>query len=80
MESRLNDLYNLPELEKEQEIYLLDLSEQCAHLEEKLRLWMETLPQKQKLLLESYIVLRDELEFQSVKRVLKIKKVKEQYR
>ena len=73
MDSRLHDLYALPDLQLEQEIYLLDLSEQCAHLEERLRNWMATLPHDQQLLLESYIAVRDELEFQSVKRALRIK-------
>lgn len=74
MDSRLRDLYTLPDLQMEQEIYLLDLSEQCAYLEERLRYWMETLPEQQKQLLESYIAARDELEFQSVKRALRFGK------
>lgn len=73
MENRLRVLYTLPDVQLEQDIYLLDLSEQCAHLEERLHGWMATLPQEQQLLLKSYIAARDELEFQSVKRALRMK-------
>ena len=67
MDSRLKNLYTIPEQVVEQDIYLLDLSEQCAVLEERVRNLARTLPPEQRSLLEDYLFLRDELEFQSVK-------------
>ena len=74
MDSRLKNLYTIPEQVVEQDIYLLDLSEQCAVLEERVRNLARTLPPKQRALLEDYLLLRDELEFQSVKIAMKFGK------
>lgn len=76
MDGRLRDLYALPDDGNQQEIYLQDLSLQCAHLEERVRHSMESMPISQRQLLEDYIAVRDELEFQSVKRALRFGKVK----
>ena len=67
MDSRLRDLYTIPNSVVEQDIYLLDLSEQCAVLEERVRSMMQTLPRDQRAVLEDYWQTRDELEFQTVK-------------
>ena len=74
MDTRLRDLYTLPEKKDVQEIYLQDLSIQCANLEERVRYLMESMPIQQRQLLENYIAARDELEFQSVKRALRFGK------
>ena len=67
MDSRLNDLYMIPKTVVEQDIYLLDLSEQCAVLEERVRTLARTLPPEQRNVIEAFLDIRDELEFQSVK-------------
>ena len=66
MDSRLNDLYMIPETVVEQDIYLLDLSEQCAVLEERVRTLARTLPPEQRNVIEAFLDIRGELEFQSV--------------
>ena len=67
MDERLTDLYEIPEYILPQDIYLLDLSEQCARLEEQVRAIAGRLPRKERKIMEAYLDIRDELEFQSVK-------------
>ena len=74
MDERLNDLYRLPQQSLPQDIYLMDLAEECAHMEERLRAFMIRLPASDRELLESYLDIRDELEFQSVKTALRFGK------
>lgn len=74
MDSRLKDLYTIPERVAEQECYLQDLSEQCAVLEERVRSIAQTLPWKQQAVIEDYLQIRDELEVQSVKVAMKFGK------
>ena len=52
----------------------MDLAEECAHMEERVRAWMRKLPAAERELLESYLDIRDELEFQSVKTALRFSK------
>lgn len=74
MDNRIRDLYTLPNSRDVQELYLLDLSLQCAYLEERVKYVMESMPVQQRQLLEEYISARDELEFQSVRRALRLGK------
>ena len=74
MDERLNDLYRLPPQSLPQDIYLMDLAEQCAHMEVRVRELMIRLPAFDRELLESYLDIRDELEFQSVKVALRFSK------
>ena len=67
MDSRLENLYNIPAHVVEQDVYLLDLIEQCAVLEERVRDLACTLPTEQRCIIEAFLNIRDELEFQSVK-------------
>ncbi len=67
MDSRLQELYAISERVVEQDVYLLDLSEQCAAFEERVRNIALTLPENQRQTIEVYLDIRDELEFQSVK-------------
>ena len=67
MDERLTDLYTIPEGVLPQDIYLLDLSEQCSRLEIQVRSIAQMLPAKQRQVIEAFLELRDELEFQSVK-------------
>ncbi len=71
MEKRLQDLYALPP----QDSYLLELVENCGRLEWQITELAERLPDQDRMLLMAYMELRDELEFQSVKRALKFRKV-----
>ena len=71
MDERLNDLYTVPERVVPQDIDLLDLSEQCARLEQQVRSIAQTLPAKQRQVIEAFLELRDELEFQSVKTAMR---------
>lgn len=74
MEERLRDLYRLPEGVLPQDVYLLDLAEQCAHLEVRVREMMENLSGHDRGILETYLELRDELEYQTVKAALRFSK------
>ncbi len=70
MHNGLRDLYELPP----KELYLLELAEQCSRLEYQLLEIAESLSIEQRMIIEAYIEIRGELEFQSVKRALKIGK------
>lgn len=72
MEARLADLYPLADRELQGQIYLQDLSEQCAHLELQVLKIMQKLPPSERQILQAYIDLRNELEFQSVKIAMKL--------
>ncbi len=72
MNARLKDLYDFPCKLSEDDIYLQDLAEQCAHLEDKILGIADSLSWDARAILEDYISTRNELEFQSVKRALKI--------
>ncbi len=80
MESRLSDLYRLPQDLTEQDIYLQDLAVQCAHLESRVLGLMDSLSPEDRSILEAYIAARNDLEFCSVKRALKIGKAHSQSR
>ena len=67
MDGRRKDLYTIPEHVLPQDIYLQDLSEQCARLEEQVRAIASLLPPKEQQIIEAFLDIRDELEFQSVK-------------
>ena len=75
MDDRLRDLYTLPSCALPQDAYLLEISEHCARLEERLRSVAAKLNEQDRLIVESYIDMRDELEFQSVKAALKFGKL-----
>ena len=57
-----------------QDVYLQELAEQCARLEERVRALAEKLSDNDRQLLEGYLDLRDELEYQSVKTALRFSK------
>ena len=74
MDERLKDLYRIPPRSLPQDIYLMDLAEECAHMEERVRELMVSLPASDRELLESYLDIRDELEFHTVKTALQFSK------
>ena len=63
MEDRIVDLY--------EDMHLMTLREQCLALEEKLERVKECMPLSDRQVLESYLDMRNELEFQSVKAALR---------
>ena len=74
MNERLNDLYRIPDRVLPQEVHLLDLAEQCAQLEQRVRDVTERLSGDDRELLSSYLDMRDELEYQTVKLALRFRK------
>ncbi len=48
MTEEISDLYKLPNIGKYEDIHLLDLSESCARLEEKVLALAKNLPDKQR--------------------------------
>lgn len=71
MEDRVVDLYCVPNVEEYEDLHLMTLREQCLALEEKLEKVMEGMPWDDRQILESYLDMRNELEFQSVKAALR---------
>ncbi len=80
MDPRLSDLYKLPQDLAEQDIYLQDLAAHCAHLENRVLGILDSLCPDDRAVIEDYIEARNELEYQSVKRALKIGKAHAQTR
>ena len=74
MNDGLKDLYRISKYTLPQDVYLMDLAEECANMEERVRKLMSRLPEQERKLLESYLDLRDELEYQSVKVALRFSK------
>lgn len=74
MNKRLSDLYELPDLCGEQNLYLSELREHCDRLERQLLDISYDLPMELRMLIEGYIDLRNELEFESVKVALRFGK------
>lgn len=71
MEDRIVDLYRVPNVEEYEDMHLMTLREQCLALEEKLERVKECMPLSDRQVLESYLDMRNELEFQSVKAALR---------
>ena len=72
MDERMEMLYRNPN-DSEQEICLLMLREQCDALEERLRgEILTTIADYKREIIELYMEVRDELEFQTVKEALRI--------
>ena len=74
MNDQLKDLYRIPPQSLPQDIYLMDMAEECAHMEERVKEMMQRLSASDRELLKSYLDIRDELEFQSVKIALRFSK------
>ena len=71
MDNRLSDFYDLQKKYGESNDYLLSLREECGRLEYQILVAAEDVPQNLKTLIQSYIAIRDELDFQSVKVALR---------
>ena len=71
MDQRLESLYEIPNIADYEDICLQTLRESCASLENRLRELSERLPEHDRQIIEAYLDIRDELEFQSVKTALR---------
>lgn len=74
MDDRILDLYKLSDREKSHEMYLMDMREQCAGMERRVFEILEKLSTEDRQIVEAYLDIRNELEFQSVKAALKFSK------
>ena len=71
VDERLVDFYHLSEIETFEDVHLQTLRENCAVLEESVRDMLQRLPDADCQILEAYMDMRDELEFQTVKTALR---------
>lgn len=71
MDQRLNSLYEIPNIANYEDVCLQTLRESCASLENQLWELSERLPEHDRQIIEAYLDIRDELEFQSVKTALR---------
>ena len=76
MDRRLSDLYTLADPQEQQDLYLLELRDHCARLENQLLEAAEQQSFEWQMMIEGYIAVRDELDFQSVKAALRFAKKK----
>lgn len=65
------DLYKAPHINEYADLNLLDLSEYCAALEERVYAIAKVLPTGQRQIIEAYISARDDLEIETVKTALR---------
>lgn len=71
MEDRILDLYKLPDISQFEDVHLITLRENCMILEEKLEQAKERMTSSDREILDGYIDMRNELEFQSIKAALR---------
>ena len=69
MNGKLRDLYEFPD---GMDPALMELTEYCAVLEERVLQLAQSLSEEDRAFLEAWIDVRDELEFQTVKKALRI--------
>ena len=71
MEDRLVDFYRVPNIEEYEDVHLMTLREECLAMEEKLEEVKDGMSWSDREILECYLDMRNELEFQSVKAALR---------
>ena len=71
MESQINDFYRIPDIAEYEDICLQTLRENCGVLEERVNDIMMGLSDYDRHIIESYIDMRNELEFETVKTALR---------
>lgn len=71
MEDRVTDLYRVPNVEQYEDTHLQTLWECCAEMEERVNTVLERLSVQDRQIIEAYIDMRNELEFQSIKTALR---------
>ena len=71
LNTQITDLYKAPNIEKYEDVHLLTLSETCAALEDRVLVIAQTLPEKDRQVIEAYIGTRNDLEVETVKTALR---------
>ncbi len=71
MEDCVLDLYKLPDIAQYEDVHLLTLREHCAALEAQVYDIICRVSEHDRCILEAYIDMRNELEFESVKVALR---------
>ena len=71
MNKALQDFYNVPNIHKYEDLSLQSLSEQCNAYEDKVRMLMSCLSEKDRQILETYLDLRNDLETETFKVALR---------
>lgn len=71
MDNRLAALYHIPNIADYEDVCLQTLREHCASLENRLQELSERLSEHDRQIIEAYLDIRDELEFQCVKTALR---------
>ena len=71
MDERIEDLYAIPNIAEYEDVHLLTLRENCGVLEERVNDIMMGLSDYDRHIIESYIDMRNELEFETVKTALR---------
>lgn len=71
LDGQTADLYRQPDIEKYEDLHLLDLSESCAMLEDRVHTIAQSLPDRQRQVIEAYISTRNDLEVETVKTALR---------
>lgn len=79
MDDRLMDLYKLSDVNDDEDVHLLTLRENCAVLESQLMDIALQLDNKDRQILEGYIDMRNDLEFETVKAAMLWAKNKTEY-
>lgn len=71
MDKRLADFYDIPNIKEYEDTCIQVLRENCTVLEEELRNLAGKLPDYERQVIEAYVDIRDELEFESIKTALR---------
>ena len=71
MDDRLKALYSVPDSADYADTCLQSLQESCLVLETQLREMTEELPEHNRHIIEAYLDIRDELEFETIKMALR---------
>ena len=74
MDDILLDFYKQLNIGQDEDSYLLSLSECCTRLEEQLYDIAKTLSPTDRQIIEGYIVTKNDLEIETIKSVLRLKK------
>lgn len=71
MDDRIRNLYQLPNIAEYEDVHLLTLREHCAVLEYQVQNILARVSDDDRYLIEAYIDMRNELEFETVKTALR---------
>ena len=71
MDDRIKALYAIPNIADYEDVCLQELRENCSALETQVAELVQQLPQHDRCVIEAYLDIRDELEFQTIKTALR---------